>query len=89
MEVLEALIGPPEVLGPIVGKHEKTLYSWRQASKWRCAGDIPSAEYQRAFLAFARGNSIPLTPNHLIYGASRDEIGAILEQIASDREAAA
>lgn len=78
MEVCEALIGPVEVIGPIVGAGPKSAYGWRHASKLRDAGDITSARHMRALLAHAAARGIPLTAEHLIRGASADEVAALV-----------
>lgn len=76
--VLERLIGPLDVLAGIAGKHGKSPYLWRRASKWRDGGDLPSARDMRAFLAHAAAHHIPLTADMLINGADAAEIEAIL-----------
>lgn len=83
-QVCERLLGPPEVLGPIGGNGSKSAYVWRQASKFRDAGDLPSARIMRALLTHASARGIPLRPDHLIWGAPAAEIEALL----SAREAA-
>ena len=69
MEVCEALIGRPEVLGQIAGLGPKAAYGWRHGSAWRDAGDLHSARTMRLLLAHARTRGIPLTAEHLIGGA--------------------
>lgn len=76
--VVEYLIGRPEKIGAAIGSDPKLAYSWRKPSKNRDAGDIPSARHMRRLLAFARANQIPLEPRHLIEGATRAEIEALL-----------
>lgn len=83
VEVLERLIGPLDVLAKIVGAHGKSPYLWRRSSQWRDEGDLPSARHMRAFLAHAAARQIPLTADHLIWGASAEEIGALTAQPAS------
>lgn len=78
-DVVEKLIGPPEVVGPIVSIDPKSSYGWRQASAARDAGDIPSARTMRKLLAHAAGNHIPLTATHLLYGASVAEVEQLLD----------
>lgn len=80
VEVLERLIGRPEALGPIAGLHEKTVYLWRRGGNRRDAGDLPSTRTQRAFLAYASNHGIPLTAEHLIFGATPAEIDALIAQ---------
>jgi hypothetical protein len=78
MEVCEALIGRPEVLGQIAGLGPKAAYGWRHGSAWRDAGDLHSARTMRLLLAHARDRGIPLTAEHLIWGAEAAEIEALL-----------
>ena len=77
-EVCEALIGPPQALGPICGYGTKAAYLWRRASTGRDPGDIPSAPNMRALLAHSDQHALGLTAEHLIHGASEAEIEAIL-----------
>ena len=79
--VLERLIGPLDVLAAITGVHGKTPYLWRRASKWRDEGDLPSPRLQRRMLAHAAARNIPLTANHLIFGAAADEIDRLLAEM--------
>ncbi|GHF33145.1 hypothetical protein [Seohaeicola zhoushanensis] len=84
LEVCERLIAPAKALGPILGYKEKAAYAWRQGSKWRDAGDMPPDANRRA-LAYARARGIPLTADHLIHGAERSEIDALLaEKVAAE-----
>ena len=78
LEVAEALIGKPEVIGQIVGVHPKSPYQWRDRSGLRHAGDIPYAAHMRALLAHSAANRLGLTADHLIWGASEDEVAEIL-----------
>lgn len=77
-DVVFRLIGPPEVVGQILGQHKKAPYKWRHPSPRRRAGDITNAEWMRRLLDHARAHDIPLTPQHLIYGAETDEIEALV-----------
>lgn len=77
MQVCEALIGPIETIARIAGQKPKAAYRWRHRSEWRDAGDIPSARYMRALLAHATARGIPLTADHLIWGASAEELAAL------------
>ena len=80
-DVVFALIGPPEVVGPICDLSQTVAYVWRRsAGERRDAGDIPSARHMRKLLAHARAHAIPLTAEHLIFGASRAELDALLAQ---------
>lgn len=76
-EVAERLIGPPDVLGAIIGMGDKAAYGWRHGSKFRDAGDFPSPRHMRALLAHAAARGIPLRAEHLIWGADAAEIEAL------------
>lgn len=71
-------MGPPERVGPILGLNSKATYLWRRASGSRDAGDIPSARQMRRLLAHSAAGNLGLTADHLIWGASEDEIAAVL-----------
>lgn len=86
-EVCERLIGRPEVISQILGDHPKTAYGWRRASKNRDAGDIGGPIKQRLLLSHARANDIPLTAEHLIFGATVEEIGALLSDMSCETAA--
>lgn len=77
-EVVEHMIGRPEVIGAAIGVNSKTAYTWRRPSRGRDAGDIPSARHMRRLLAFAAAHSIPLSERHLIWSAPRIEIEALM-----------
>ena len=83
MQVCERLIGPPEVMGPVIGYHAKAPYHWRHERKGRGPGDMPSAEVMRALLAHSTTHRLGLTAEHLIWGASEAEIEAILAERGS------
>lgn len=79
LAVIEALVAQkPEHVALILGCHAKTPYLWRYASGSRDAGDLPSTRIQRALLAHSRRHGLGLTAEHLVCGASEDEIEAIL-----------
>lgn len=78
MQVCERLIGKPEQIAAAAGLHEKAPYHWRNARTGRAAGDLPSATVMRALLAFAKARQIPLTADHLIWGASEEELAALV-----------
>jgi hypothetical protein len=80
VQVCERLIGAPEVISAVCGLNEKSVYPWRRPSSGRAAGDVPSALHMRAILAHARARGIPLTAEHLIWGAEAAEIEALLAQ---------
>ncbi|PZQ99913.1 MAG: hypothetical protein DI533_04585 [Cereibacter sphaeroides] len=78
VEVCERLIGAPEKIAVICGLHEKSVYPWRRPSTGRDAGEIPSSRHMRLLLAYAAARNIPLTAEHLIWGAPAAEIEALL-----------
>lgn len=78
LAVCEALIGKPEVIADICAVNEKAPYGWRHASLRRDAGDLPYDSHKRALLAYAAARCIPLTAEHLIWGASEDELAALI-----------
>lgn len=78
LQVCERLIGGAERLGGIAGLNDKVAYNWRHPTKWRDAGDLPSARIMRSLLAHAAARGIPLTAEMLIWGASAAEIDALL-----------
>ena len=88
LEVCERLIGLPDVLGPIAGRDVKSPYHWRNATKKRDAGDLPSTIIQRLFLDYAEANNIPLTAEHLIFGADSDEIDQLVDRMSKPLAAA-
>ncbi len=76
--VCEALIGKPEVIGAVCGIDLKAPFGWRRAAEGRDAGDITSARHMRALLAHSETHGLGLTAGHLIRGAARAEVEAIL-----------
>lgn len=80
MQVCERLIGKPEAISLAAGLQPKAAYGWRRDSDGRDAGDIPSARHMRRLLDHARAHGIPLTAEHLIYGATAAEIDGLLAQ---------
>lgn len=84
LEVCERLIGTVEDVARAAGLGAKAGYGWRRASEWREAGDVPSARVMRQLLSHARLHGIPLTPEHLIFGASEAELAALMpEKVAA------
>jgi major membrane immunogen (membrane-anchored lipoprotein) len=79
IQVCQRLIGRPEEISLVCGFQEKAAYHWRNASKSRDAGDLPSARVMRALLAHAAVKNLGLTADHLIWGATEDEVQAILD----------
>lgn len=88
-QIVETLIGRPEVVGPIIGMSEKSGYRWRRSSSTRDLGDMPSARVMRSLLAHAAAKGIPLKPEHLIWGAPAAEVEEILKQMAAAHPEAA
>lgn len=80
LEVVQQMIGPVEEIGTLLSIDRKSPYGWRRGSKWHDAGDIPSTKYQRKLLAYARRRGIPLTADHLIFGADAEEVAQLLAQ---------
>lgn len=72
------MIAPVAHLGAVLGRNDKAAYAWQSASKWRDAGDMPS-RVNRDVLRYARRNGIPLTADHLIWGADEAEIAALID----------
>lgn len=95
LEVCERLIGIGSI-AEVLGYDRSAPFGWRHPSSSRDAGDFPSARIQRRLLAYAVARQIPLTAEHLIWGASADEIEALKANhplkfgtFASDAEVAA
>jgi hypothetical protein len=80
LEVCERLIGKPEAVAEASGLHKKSAFPWRYASKWREAGDLPSAKVMRQLLDHSATHRLGLTAHHLIWGADEAEVAAILAQ---------
>ncbi|MBW4710712.1 hypothetical protein KX928_23225 [Roseobacter sp. YSTF-M11] len=80
LEVCERLVAPLKELGKIAGQNEKAAYAWRNGSQWRDPGDLPPRA-NRKMLKFCRRHDIPLTAEHLIWGASIEEVHALLDQM--------
>ncbi|MGR3822686.1 MAG: hypothetical protein ACU0A5_08920 [Salipiger marinus] len=78
VEVCERLIGPIERLALIGGLREKAAYAWRRGSKYRDPGDMPPRA-NRALLAYAAARGIPLSADHLIWGAPEVEIDRLVD----------
>jgi len=87
LQVCERLIAPIGALGEIAGMKEKAAYGWRNGSQWREAGDLPP-RVNRKLLAYAKRHGIPLTAEHLIWGARRAEIDDIVQQMRAAQVAA-
>lgn len=83
LEVCERLIGKPEEVAEASGLHRKSAFPWRRASKWRMAGDLPSAKVMRSLLTHSTAHRLGLRAEHLIWGADEAEIEAILAERGS------
>jgi len=81
VDVCERLFGGIEQVSEVCGLGPKAGYNWRRPSKMREAGDLPSGRIQRKLLAYAAANNIPLTPEHLIFGADSARIDQLVEQM--------
>lgn len=79
--VAEMLLGSIETVARASGRHEKAGYRWRYENSARVAGDLPSVDAIRHLLAHTAARSIPLKPEHLIWGAPAAEIEALLEEM--------
>ncbi len=77
-DVTFRLLGGYKGVAAILGQHEKTPIAWKNGSKMRDAGDIPSPRIMRTLLAAAAQRRIALTADHLIYGGSEAEIAALM-----------
>ncbi len=77
MQVVERLIGKPEQIAAIVGYKEKAAFPWRNSTKNRPAGHFPSTLIIQRLLAHAATHQIPLTADHLIWGAPEAEIAEL------------
>lgn len=77
MQVCERLIGKPEQIAVAAKTQEKAPYHWRHERTGRAAGDLPSATVMRNLLDFADTHRIPLTADHLIWGATEAEVAAL------------
>lgn len=88
LAVCERLIGPYSAIEKIAGRKPKAAYIWARSAQGRSAGDMP-ADANRSLLAYAAARDIPLTAEHLIWGASVEEIAALEQQmLRSSGEAA-
>jgi len=79
-DVALRLFGGAKGVGLVIASHEKTPLAWKRGSQWREPGDIPSTRIMRLLLASAKFRGIPLTAEHLIYGASEAEMAALSGQ---------
>lgn len=77
LEVCERLIGDPATIAGPLGYGRTAPFQWRHPSKNRDAGDLPSARVMRSLLAHAAARGIPLTAEHLIWGADAEAISKL------------
>lgn len=78
IQVAERLIGKIETLALLCGYQPKSFYALRYDAQNRDAGDFGSARQIRRLLAHSAAHNLGLTADHLIWGASADEVAAIL-----------
>lgn len=84
LSVCECLFGTLEDLALVCGYDRKSAYPWRHASTTRDAGDFPSARLMRRLLDHSERCGLGLTAEHLVRGADRGEIEAILARRATE-----
>lgn len=85
-QVCERMLGSASEIALICGFDRTAAYAWRNSprpsrsfsAKSRDPGDLPSSRIQRRLLAHAAARGIPLTADHLIWGAPAAEIDALL-----------
>lgn len=87
LEVCERLLGGPEAVGRAAGVNEKRPYGWRSGSQHREAGDIPLKPARR-LLAWASRRGIPLTAEHIVYGATEAELARLEARLPAAHAAA-
>ncbi|MBY5988191.1 hypothetical protein [Roseovarius atlanticus] len=80
LDVVECLVALLPELHSIAGCHPKSPWGWRRKSAWRDAGDIPHPA-MRLIHAHAAKQGIPLTTDHLVWGASWDEVQELLDDM--------
>lgn len=68
------------MLGRASGRGDKASYQWARPSKFRSAGDIPSAKVMRRLLEYSDERGLGLSAEHLVKGASVVEVDRILKQ---------
>ncbi|MFN3953238.1 MAG: hypothetical protein ACK4LQ_02215 [Pararhodobacter sp.] len=84
LQVCLRLIGPEPELARVLRYHRTAPYGWHFASKNRAAGDLPSMAVARRLLAHAAAKGIPLTAEHLIWGATAAEIEKLVWRVPRD-----
>lgn len=83
LEVVECLVAPLRDLHKFARCHPKSPYKWRFSAQTRDAGDLPP-RINRTLLAWARKNGVPLTADHLIFGADHADIVALCAGLGRD-----
>ena len=86
--VAARLFGGIEELARIAGNQPKSGYGWRHPSMNHDAGDFRSARHMRAVLRAAFLRNIPLTAEHLVFGASAEEMARLEASLPPTVEAA-
>lgn len=76
--VVFGLMGGAQGVSQVCGLHRTAPYTWLKQGLRKEPGDIPSAALMRRLLAHARASGIPLTAEHLIFGAAEAELEALL-----------
>lgn len=80
VEVCERLLGPLAEIERIVGYKPKSGYAWLRNSGDRDPGYFPHVRLMQRLLTHAAARGIPLTAEHLIWGADAASIEALLAQ---------
>ena len=88
LTVAAKLLGGIERVALAAGRDPKAAYHWRHPNSSRAPGDLPSPTVMRAVLAYAKARDIPLTADHMLYGAPAAEIEALLSERRAARVAA-
>jgi len=89
LAVCERLVGDLPAIARVCGFSDKAAYPWRHGNNARQPGDIPNPILMRKLLAHSDRHALGLTPRHLILGADRAEIEAILAARAGAQGVAA
>ncbi|WP_425426175.1 carph-isopro domain-containing protein [Albimonas pacifica] len=86
VDVVVSLFGSPGAVAEVCDRHRTAVSHWRRAGPRREAGDVPPP-HMRKLLAHARAHGIPLTAEHLIFGATRAELEILLDRRNPDAAA--
>jgi len=78
LTVSERLIGGISDIAAVCGLSEKAPFHWKNAGGHHDAGDIRSTRQQKMLLRYSQEYSLGLTAEHLIFGATEDQVDAIL-----------